>query len=387
MKKLSVLLLVCLLLLGSVVSVNSEGEITSWKLSAAEEAFIEKYNIDKSELSALNKDDLASIIRQATAYDFTETQVSALIEAKKTAGINSSGYEGVLSEDGSYYTYGNGYVLPKREISVINGSRARTSDTETWMWNGEYYDCIKPDDKTGVYWAVKSNSGYAEATAFVKLPSVSNVHAQDRPYMFLAANSSEEGNSLTFAGDYGVVYMPGEGWSPFINASQWSDTTRKYEEVLNRVFDPIPSDVTDVYLHIELQNGATTDKILFSCMNGKDFSEIYLNEQAIVFDGNPVQANESNLNLYHETTMAQHEEGYVNGNVNTNSGTRMIGAEFYDAYLYKPTQGQFFLWDETVTEKAYRQAPVSYMLNTVYPTPISKWHNDTVNIIFNVPVN
>lgn len=395
-KKIMVFAMIMLLLQSAFVQAYSSEQFsnaTTNKKQVLKEEFIEKFSPLKKDILKLDEDKLNSIILQTKAYDFSEEQVRALVNTALSDFENPAGYKGVLSEDGEYYVYENGVTLPNRRKETI-GQKAEVSrsddpnDGVTSVYNSTtgYYDCVKADDKTGVYWAVKSNEGYTEATAFVDLPQLPYVAQRDRPYLFLAANSFAQGNSLTFIGDYGVVYDPqgaqGAGWYPFVNASQWSDTQRKYVSKLNTVYDKLPSSVTRVYLQIRIVNGTTTDTVYFTCKNGNNFNQIWVEELPVVFDGNPVQPNATNLNLYHETTLAQHSNANVNGNVNTNSGTRMIGGVFSQAYLYVWEEGTYFEWDETVTKKAYRQAPVANMVNKVHPTIISKWDHDSVDILF-----
>lgn len=385
MKKLIAIITVLTLISCALIGVNAKDE-------SLKTEFIEEFNMLNKDIQKLDEDELMSIILQTRANNFSEEQVEALIKSSLSEKHNQEGYEGILSDDGEYYIYGNGVKLPvqyKIHESGIATNRS-VEDDENNEFNSTYgyYECTKPSDKTGVYWAVQSNEGYNEATAFVELPTLKNVATRDRAYMFLAANSFAQGNSLAFVGDYGVVYDPqgsqGAGWYPFINASQWSDIEHGYRSIKNMVYDKIPSNVTKVYLHIRVDNKASTDTVYFSCKNGDNFNQVYLEGEAVAFSGNPVQANATNLNLYHETTLAQHSDANVNGNVNTNSGTKILGATFKDAYLYVTTQGTYFKWKENVTKKAYKQAPKKYMLDTVLPTIISKWDSDSVDIIFNV---
>ncbi len=395
-KKIVTLITIVLMIQTAFVPVYSSGqqfESATNKKQALRTAFIEKFSPLKNDILKLEEDDLDSIILQTKAYNFSEEQVRALVNTALSDFENPVGYEGVLSEDGEYYVYENGVTLPNRmkgiTSQISNGARSDDpGDDVTSVYNSAtgYYDCERLIDKSGVYWAVKSNEGYTEATAFADLPYLEDVADGDRPYMFLAANSFEQGTSLTFIGDYGVVYDPqgeeGAGWYTFVNAHQWNDEIEGYDEIDNKVYTKLPAGVTRVYLQIKVVNGESTDIVYFTCKNGNNFNQVWLDNLPVVFNGNPVQPNATNLNLYHETTLAQHSFENVNGNVNVNSGTKMTDAVFSQAYLYVWEQGTYFEWDEDVTKKAYRQAPLAYMVNKVHPTILSKWDHDSVDILF-----
>lgn len=363
------------------------------KEQVLKEEFIEEFSTIKKELLKLDEEELSSIILQTKAYNFSEEQVRALVNTALSDFENPAGYKGTLSDNGEYYVYENGVTLPVRinRIAEQNNDATRSGSKERTVVNSYnpatgYYDIEKTNDKTGVYWAVESNEGYTEATAFVDLPTLYNVAIKDRPYMFLAANSFEQGNSLTFIGDYGIVYNPeggsGAGWYVFVNAHQWDDNLGGYKVINNTIYNKLPLNVTKVYLHIKIVNGESTDTVYFTCKNGNNFNQVWLDGLPISFQGNPVQPNATNLNIYHETTLAQHVDGYVNGNVNVNSGTRMVDATFSQAYLYKWEKGEYYLWNESVTKKAYRQAPVMNWNGKIHPTIISKWYHDSIDILF-----
>lgn len=401
-KKLAALILTLTFIFQmSFISLSSESDFkndNSNSFVSATTEFISEFRLNKVDVSKLTKDELMSIMLQAKAYNFTDNQVRSLINSHFSDDRNKAGYAGVLSEDGKYYIYENGLTLPNRRIHTNNILLSDDpNDGMTCIYNSTegYYECTKPSDQTGVYWAVKSNEGYTEATAFITLPDIQDIHSQDRPYMFLAANSSPQGNSLTFIGDYGVVYHPsgdeGAGWYTFINASQWNDhlygeNQGGYEKIIDEVFDRIPSNVTNLYLHIKVENGESTDKVIYTCRNADDFEQKFVNAREVVFNGNPVQPNATNLNLYHQTTLAQHSPAFINGVLNTNTGTKVYDAKFEDAFLYVTSNGTFFEWTESVTKKAYIQAPYSYMLSAVEPFITSKWNFDTVDIEFDIPL-
>lgn len=403
MKKKFILitLILTFVIQNSFISLSSESASTSDysnSFATATAEFISKFKLDKEHVSKLTKNELTSIMLQAKAYNFTDNQIHSLIDSHFNEDRNSTGYKGVLSEDGSYYIYENGLTLPNRNIQTNNILLSDDpNDSMTCIYNSTtgYYECTDPTDQSGVYWAVKSNEGFTEATAFITLPQIQSIAYYDRAYMFFAANSTPQGASLTFIGDYGVVYDPagndGAGWYPFINTSQWNDhfhgvNQGDYEEVLNESFDRLPSNVTNLYLHIKIENGESIDKVIYTCRNADNFDQTFVNAREVIFNGNPVQPNATNLNLYHQTTLAQHPPAFINGTLNTNTSTKITGAKFENAYLYVNANNTFFEWTESVTKKAYKQAPYTYMLPAVSPEILSKWNYDIVNIEFNIPL-
>ena len=337
--------------------------------------------VDSEDLNQLSFEILESTMRQAEANDFTDTQVKQYIDGQISIANKITPYSdserGILSEDGNTITtaYGtvpnllNRYTEQLTDESDEGGiSTAAYSSTPTTVVNSS--------DQTGVYWAVKSSTGYTEATSFITLPTISNYNSIDRPYMFLAANSTVSGACLTFIGDYGVVYNGGS-WYPFVNASQWSDSLGAYQSVAS--YWPSTRITTNsLYLHIKVTNGSSTDTVYFEVLDGNNFSNV-IYSTTVRFNGNPVNASASNLNLYHETTLAQaHAAGT---NLNTSTGTLMTNAKFTNAYLYNSsTTSQ---WGTGQTSSAYRQAPTTAKLNCVTLNSYSMWHTDNVSIRFN----
>ena len=258
-----------------------------------DEDFVYQYLLDKGvsadKLDKLPLDTLDSTFRQAEANNFTNTQIQQYIDGQISILESPQTYSGqdeaVLSEDGNTIitSYGEVPNLIKRyhgkytgeNVSEEVNERAFTEDAATMVDSG---------DQTGVFWKVQSAGGYTSATAFATLPLVSNYNSIDRPYMFLAANSTESGACLTFVGDYGVVYSNG-AWHPFINANQWSDTKKDYVSVCQSwPSTTLPTNY--IYLHLKITNSAGTDRVQFEILDGNDFSKvIYAN--AIAFPNNP----------------------------------------------------------------------------------------------------
>lgn len=365
-------------------------------LSTAETEFLLENEIPVYQIENIEKDSVKRIMRQAEAYDFSSEQIQALVSLELSEPDDAAGMEGTLSEDGMYFTYPDGTMLPNLHSHIkteLTNDNITDGSLSTMSLTGKYSDVINSEDQSGVYWAVKSEPTYTEATAFIELPEVviDKENDKDRPYMFLAANSFAQGNSLTFIGDYGVVYMSEHNaWVPFINASQWYDpvgnTEGGYSVVENATYPEkaIPADVKKLYLHIRVTNGTSQDTVTFTCLNGDDFSKVYMNSVSVQFDGNPVQPGATNLNLYHETTMAQLYASITNP-LNSNTGTYFTNAKFSQAYLYNDTTTT--LWNTNVTSAAYRQAPSEDQLDavTVNSYAGTKWYADDVSIRFNIP--
>lgn len=195
--------------------------------------------------------------------------------------------------------------------------------------------------------------------------------------MFLAANSTESGACLTFVGDYGVVYNNG-AWHPFINANQWDDTLHAYKQVCGD-WPSTKLTTNYIYLHLRVVNETATDRVYFEILDGNDFSKV-IYSNAIAFPKNPVNASASNLNLYHETTLAQVHEKNVP--LNTNTGTWMQNAKLSNAYLYNSSVTT--QWGTTQTDWVGKQAPTNNKLKCVSVNDYAKWYYDNISIRFNV---
>ena len=337
--------------------------------------------IASEKLDQLDLDILESTMRQAEANNFTNEQIQQYIDGQisiaNTITPHSNTENGVISEDGSTITtsYGTVSNLLSRYTEQLTDENAENGIT-TAAYSSSPTTVVNSSDQTGVYWAVKSGTGYTEATSFITLPTISNYNSIDRPYLFLAANSTASGTCLTFIGDYGVVYNGGS-WYPFVNASQWSDSLGAYQSIAS-YWPSTKITTTSLYLHIKITNGSSTDTVYFEILDGNNFSNV-IYSTTISFTGNPVNASASNLNLYHETTLAQvHSTGT---SLNTSTGTLMTNAKFTNAYLYNSsTTSQ---WGTNQTSSAYRQAPTTTKLNCVTLNSYSMWHTDDVSIRFN----
>lgn len=225
-----------------------------------DEAFVYQYLLDKGvsadKLDKLPLDTLDSTFRQAEANNFTDLQVQQYIDGQisilESPQVYSGQDEAILSEDGSTIitSYGEVPNLAKRYHGKYTGENVSEEITERTFTNNAA-TMVDSGDQSGVFWKVQSAGGYTSATAFATLPLVSNCNSIDRPYMFLAANSTESGACLTFVGDYGVVYSNG-AWHPFINANQWSDTQKTYVPVCQS-WPATTLSTNYVYLHLNVR--------------------------------------------------------------------------------------------------------------------------------------
>ena len=377
---------VAFLLTSSLTAFASSPQIGSFSTKELSEygeqevLFLLENGVNDQEIRQLDVDTVQSLNRQAEANQFTSDQIQAYVSGQLNY-VEPRALEGVLSKDGTYYTYADGTTLPNLQsrYNLIPGEQLSES-VSTRSFTGSPQDVIDGHDQSGVYWVVKSETGYNEATAFADLPTLSNIASKDRPYMFLAANSFAQGNSLTIIGDFGVVYVPSTGkWRPFVNLKQWSNTQRDYVTIDNSVYN---TNITSskVYLHLLVTKvNNTTSTVRIRILNGTNFNTVYLDKTYTVA-GNPVQANYTNLNIFRETTMAQVLTGTT---LDANTNSKMTSAKYSQSYLYKP--GVTALWGTTQTNKVYRQAPTKNKLGcvTINSTGNTPWHTDNITIHFN----
>lgn len=349
--------------------------------NSIESTFLQQNDVDLEKIVQLDVETVRSLMIQAEANDFTSEQIQQYVDGQISYRNLKEPVAGnaVLSKDRSYFTLENGTRVPNllARHDLQEGKLLNEGEISPYTFTGTPNEYVNSKDKTGVYWAVKSVTGYTEATAFITLPTLSNIASKDRPYQFLAANSFAQGNSLTFIGDYGVVYYD-NAWHPFINAAQWSDSAGTYVSKVNDYYPNTKITSNYLYLHVTITNGTSTDTVKFEVLDGNDFSKVYLS-RTISFTGNPVQPNATNLNLYHETTMAQVKD--KDDPLDTTTQSKMSNAKFSQAYLYKP--GSYTRWETSPTSDAYKQAPIVNQLETVTLNSYRKWYEDNVTIHFN----
>lgn len=195
----------------------------------------------------------------------------------------------------------------------------------------------------------------------------------DRAYLFFSANTV----SSSIVGDYGVVYVPNTGWIPFTNTGVWNTNTQKYDWTW-RNGNTIPSNITYLYFDIAVTSTTTNETIKLIIYDGNDFSQV-LGTETLTFTNDPITSTYSNLNLYHEITMAQ----INNGTLNTNTGSYFKNAKFSNAYIY--SSSGYYQWGTSQTNDAYIKAPTTSKLATITVNAYSKWYANDITMRYNIP--
>lgn len=326
---------------------------------------------------------VAALKQQAEAYNFSPEQVGMHLQGmKKYAESPAEVQYGTLSEDGSMYVLPNGDTMPNRFLGMLTTQEARkqianNTKTDPLSFSGDYINKVNANDQTGVFWVVKSTTGYNQATAYFNLPSVTaSTSAPDRPYMFFSVNTT----SSSVCGDYGVVYYPAtQRWALCAHAIKWNSSTGSYDTIPWQEIT-LPSSYNSggsLYLHLQITNTSGTDVVTITVKDGVSFS--VLGTLSCSFTGNPFNSSLSNVNIFREITLAQHLGS--SGLLDTTTGTCTENSKFSNAYLYNTST--YSSWGTAQTSTVYRQAPSTTQLSTVVVNSYTKWNSDNISIRFN----
>lgn len=325
---------------------------------------------------------LVSLMQQAEAYSFSPEQVSLHLQGMKNYANSPATIQyGTLSEDGSMYVLPNGNTMPNRFYGMLNAQPANKQAPgnlriSPLSFSSDYINQVNANDQTGVFWVVKSTTGYNQATAFFNLPSVTaSTSAPDRPYMFFSVNTT----SSSVCGDYGVVYYPAtQSWALCTHAIKWNSSTNSYDTIPWQEI-ALPSSYNSggsLYLHLQITNTSGTDVVTITVKDGVSFNT--LATLSCSFTGNPFNNTLSNVNIFREITLAQHLG--ASGLLNTSTGTRTENSKFSNAYLYNPST--YSSWGTAQTSTVYRQAPSNSQLSAVVVNSYTKWNSDNISIRF-----
>lgn len=387
-RRFAITLTVICIALSSLLSTSALGSFSE-QLNDTEFAWFKQYGVDPIDITRVIKsypngaDHLRSLVQQAKAYSFTPDQVK--MNVKGLLDTPDSAFRGVygqLSKDGTTYTMPNGMTAPnllaKRMFGVPTVAEEDESGISLYAYSSNYRDVVDYSDQSGVFWLVKSETGYNQATAFVNLPYVTALSTSpDRPYMFFAVNNS----TSSVIGDYGIVYYPNSGWHLFTYTLVWNSSQNKYDRTWWSSDTPLPSQYTGgsaLYLQVQITNTSSTDSVTITLKDGNTFSTLF--SRTVDFINNPFNSSLSNVNIYRQITMAQVLAGST---LNTNTGTHMANARFSNAYIYSPSG--YWPWGINQTNDAYRKAPTLAQLATVTVNSYTKWNAENISIRFNVP--
>ena len=332
--------------------------------------------ITLKEVNALSADDLSSYIQQAKANSFNPQIFQQFIKETikyKQASHPDLSQSVTLDINGNFKTpYG---IMPNRYKNSKPADFAASDSLATVKsYTGSIRDNVNPGDQTGTYYCVKSATGYKEATAFATLPTISSMASTDRAYMMLNVNTTDS----AVVSDYGVVYSPGIGWFPCINAYYWNGTTYVGATgTTNGWWAGSTFTAPQVYLDVKVTHNSSNDTVELIVRDASTWA--VLADHTVTYSGDKIYSGYTNINIYHETTMAQNNSGTLN----TNTGSYFYNAQMSQAYLYN--SAGYYLWGTSQTSDAYKQAPTSRQLATVTVNPYTKWDSDTVAIRFNVP--
>ncbi len=320
-------------------------------------AYFNERGIETEALSAFETQALESLKWQAESYGFTDVQVAQYLEGLKAP------------DEAVTETQATGDF----DLGEVGLSPAAIG---TRSYTGGYGSKVEANDQTGTYWLVKSEAGYDEATAFATLPTIRNMASSDRAYMFFAVNT----NPSSIVGDYGVVYKPGDGWRPFTNTGVWNPSKgdKGGYDVSWDNGDLLGSTINRVYLHVEITNTSSVDKVTLRVLNADNFSDVLWTKN-VSFSGNPINSRLSNVNIYREITMAQNNSGTLN----SNTGSWFENAIFANAHLYN--SGGYYKWGTSQTDDAFIKAPTASKLGTVQVNSYDKWHGESVSMRYTVP--
>ncbi len=365
--------------LNTPYSVDSESNLL------ALETFCDRYDVSDSDIQKMvdaypdGVSQLKMLEQQAEAYDFTAQQVNDYISGM--INVDPSVYEGVygtLSDDGTTFILPNGDTMPNLSYNK-NPEPEDEYGITPYAFTSSYKDVTSANDQSGVYWNVVSNTGYNQATAFFKLPTVTaTTTAPDRPYMFYSVNTT----SSSVCGDYGVVYYPSSrSWYLCANTKVWNSSTNSYDNVWWQSKAPLPNEyysgAKSLYLHILIDNTTSKDTVTVTVKDGTSFAT--LATHPVDFSGNPFNASLSNVKIYRSITMAQ--DLAPNGLLNTSTGTRAVNSIFSQAYIYSPSG--YYTWGTSQTSTAERRAPYQRQLNTITVNSYTKWNSENISIMFN----
>lgn len=330
--------------------------------------FLVKKGVSSQDLSKLDVTFQRNLVNQAKANNFTDTQVQQYVKGL-LSNTGKDFYEGKLREDGSFDT--NNGVMPnivaRNTIKNSNNITNPANSAEPNYYSGSYGTKVNSSDQTGTYYLVQSGTGYNEATAYATLPSLSSIASTDRPYMFFSVNTSPS----SVAGDYGVVYTPGIGWEPCINLAVWNGSSYNNYWYNGNV---IPSSKNQLYFDVIANASSSPNSVRLRVLNANNFSDV-LWDYTVTFSS-LINSNYSNLNLYREITMAQHN----NGTLNTSDGSSFANAIFKSSYIYSPSG--YWDWGVNQTNSAYIEAPTSAQLSTVKVNNYNQWDGENVSIIW-----
>lgn len=336
-------------------------------------------------LKSVTNGDLESLMWQSESYGFSNEQVLDFLNGliyEENMKFQSD-VEFNLNKDGDFITpsgefpnrYKNKTLEDIDESPIVGLDNNIIASTDLNLpivasYTSSYRSVVDSSDQTGTYWVVKSETGYDEATAFLELPTINSMASSDRAYMFFGVNTYPS----SIVGDYGVVYHPTNGWLPFSNAGYWNGSgyTMDWDNG-----SEISSSIDKVYLHVQVTNGSSTDKVKIRVLDADNFSNVlWTNEES--FSSNPINSSLSNLNIYREITMAQ----INSGTLNTNTGSWFTNAEFSSSYIYTPSS--YYQWGTSQTDDVYKKAPTSSKLATVIVNSYSKWYKENISIRYNV---
>ena len=172
----------------------------------------------------------------------------------------------------------------------------------------QYRAVDRPRDN-GIGYEVKSRNGYHQETAFAILPDVRRIEATSGYMMYTVSGSSSWGI------DVGLWY----GSRNYIHG--WMGV---YYDGANQVGSPIISELSagsKVYLSALLESNGNLRVTIF---DGDDFSKIYYDLVYYVYDKG---INRNNGVFNRQITLCCDDKNF-------NNGSYLLGAKFYDAYIY-----------------------------------------------------
>ncbi|MBS4055145.1 MAG: hypothetical protein KGZ64_10330 [Thermaerobacter sp.] len=379
--------LMCIML-SSTLSASALNYVTQLPHNT-ELAWFAQHGINTMDISRImesvpnGQDQLKSLSQQARANNLTPAQVQEIVRSMFDAPpLTREGMYGQLSKDGTTIALPNGMTTPnlqkQRMLDASTSTVNATSETGLTALTSGYRDVVDFSDQSGVFWLVRSTTGFNQATTFVNLPHITTLPTSpDRPYVFFAVNNA----TSSVVGDYGIVFYPNSGWHLFSYTLVWNTSTNRYDATWWQSSTPLPSQYvggSSVYLHVQITNTSNTDSVSITLRDGITFSTLF--SRTVSFINNPFNSTLSNVNIYRQITMAQVLTGPT---LNTNTGTHMANARTSAAHLYSPVG--YWLWGTSQTSDTYRKAPTSVQLATVIVNSHTRWHAEDISIRFNIP--
>lgn len=242
-------------------------------------------------VSGAYKDIISSIKRDAETYNLSKEQIKNYIEASMaTTPIIGNNKESV-----------NSLSKNTRTVKAVN----------------------RPGDN-GIGWEVMSLSEYSGATTFLTLPTIKNITSNTAAYMFYTVDTTDTILGVAdFCMDFGVGYDYGDGGYKWRVFQVRNDEDFVSSEHMYKPFKDVNIDSNTLYFKVEhLKENPGYMK--FEIVEGTSFSKVYVSYHFYV----------GSFGIYDTNTSFNKQITLCNSNHNYLTGTELLGAAYYNSYIY-----------------------------------------------------